>query len=330
MKFKLNKKATLGFFAEPENEKEELVVKISDEMINKSSEALEKNKWRGWSTYEERQRGIDIVKEAIAPIVEKYKTELQDEEIFNMLYDHNEDNNYHAENTALQELLGKESIPQVSFTKQSDEQDYTEVTKKGYTYDQLSEEAKSKVRVCIAQDDPFSDDPNFWDEEFQNILTQNYGEYNINIHDLNIKWDSYDRASVDLKQGKPWPAFKSILLECAKQVLKDLPTFQGKPELLDDWAAEAASDMYYSGSGYFETYAGLNDLDGYDGYGLSYKIGELCDEAYETSIEPVLESISRDFTNYVSKHQDYLYSDENARETCEANEYLFDENGNLI
>ena len=31
------------------------------------------------------------------------------------------DNNYHTENTALQELLGKESLPQVSFTKQSDE-----------------------------------------------------------------------------------------------------------------------------------------------------------------------------------------------------------------
>lgn len=110
-------KSTLGFFAKPENEKEELVLKIADEIIDKSSKALEDNNWNGWNTQEERQQGIDIVKKAIAPIVRKYKTELQDEEIFNMLYDHNEDNNYHTENRVLEELLGKGGKPQVCFTK---------------------------------------------------------------------------------------------------------------------------------------------------------------------------------------------------------------------
>ena len=88
--------------------------------------------------------------------------------------------------------------------------------------------------------------------------------------------------------------------------------------------------MYYSGSGYFETYAGLNDIDGHDGYGLSYKIGELCDEAYTTQIEPVLEDIASTFTKTVSDYKDYTYSDEYAQETCDANEYLFDEKGNLL
>lgn len=329
MKFKLNKKATLGFFAEPENEKEELVVKISDEMINKSSEALEKNKWRGWSTYEERQRGIDIVKEAIAPIVEKYKTELQDEEIFNMLYDHNEDNNYHTENTALQELLGKESLPQVSFTKQSDEQDYTEVTKKGYRFEQLSDEAKEKVKQWINQEDSW--DHETYIEEFSWILNRDFKEYTVTIQDLDWDFDNYNRCTVDLKQErKYWPAFSNILTECAKQVLKDLPKFKDNPEVLEDWSREAASDMYYDGNGRFDTYSGLVDIDGYDGYGLSYKISDLCDDAYEEKIKPVLEQIRTSFEKVVQDHIDYEWSDEYVQDTCEANEYLFDENGNLI
>lgn len=102
---KFDKKSKLGFFAEPENEVEQMVLDIADEIADKSFDALEKNEWKGWSTEEEHKKGIEIVKKAIAPIVEKYRTELEDEEVFNMLYDHNEDNNYHLENIALKDLL---------------------------------------------------------------------------------------------------------------------------------------------------------------------------------------------------------------------------------
>lgn len=140
-------KSKLGFFAEPENEKEELVLKISNEMVGKSSDALYKNKWTGWSTQEERQRGIDIVKEAIAPVVEKYKKELQDEEIFNMLYDHNEDNNYHTENRILEELLGKGNRPQICFTKT---QSSKKVTAENMTLDDIeAEDNKDEVQEEI-------------------------------------------------------------------------------------------------------------------------------------------------------------------------------------
>jgi len=212
----------------------------------------------------------------------------------------------------------------------SDENDYTTVTYKGYTYDQLSDKAKQKVRYWIADEDNFPGN-DYWDEEFSYILTNDYKQYNITMQEIDIEWDNYDRCSVDLKGGhKYWPAFKNIWVSCAKQVLKDLPTFQDKPELLEDWATEAASDQYYDGNGTFETYSGLNDIDGYDGYQLSYKISDLCAESFETEVEPVLKEIANKFEEAVEKYKDYIYSDEYARETCEANEYLFDENGNLI
>jgi len=199
--------------------------------------------------------------------------------------------------------------------------------KQKYTFDQLSKNAKQNVIDWIAEND--FNDQDYWNDEFQRILSTEFKSYEISINDLNINWDSYERASVGLKQGKIWPAFKTILVDCAKQVLKDLPTFQNKSETLDDWAAEAASDMYWD-NGYFTFYSGLSDIDGYDGYQLSEKIADLCNNAYEEKIEPILENISHTFTAAVSNYNDMLYSEQYAKEVCDANEYLFDENGYLL
>ena len=205
----------------------------------------------------------------------------------------------------------------------------TNITIKGYTFDQLSESAKNKVREWIAENEIYSTDEYYWNEEFSYILTEKYSDYNIMLHDLNVDWDSYGRCSVKLKQGKIWPAFESILVNCAKQVLKDLPTFHNKPELLEDWSRETGSDMYWD-NGYFTFYSGMNDIDGYDGYQLSEKIADLCNNAYEEQIEPVLQNIAHDFQKAVDDFNEYSYSDEFVKETCDANEYLFDENGNLL
>lgn len=210
----------------------------------------------------------------------------------------------------------------------SDENDYTTVTNKGYKYEQLSDEAKSNVRSWLNGDNLYWED--YFQEDLASFINEKLKSYNATSNDLKIDWDGYDRCTIDLKKGRSyWPAFDTILVDCAKQVLKDLPTFKEDPTLLEDWAREAASDMYYSG-GYFETYSGLNDIDGYDGYGLSYKISDLCTEAYEEKIKPILEDVSRDCTNFAEKQEEYFYSDEYAKETCDANEYLFDEDGNIL
>lgn len=104
---KYEKKSELGFNANPENEEEERVLEIANELENACFNAYKENKWNGWSTLEERQRGIDLAKKALAPLVEKYDKELSDDRFFKMLYRHNEDNNYHTENKALEELTGR-------------------------------------------------------------------------------------------------------------------------------------------------------------------------------------------------------------------------------
>lgn len=104
---KYEKKSELGFNANPENEEEERVLEIANELENACFNAYKANKWNGWSTPEERQRGIDLAKKALAPLVEKYDKELSDDRFFKMLYRHYEDNNYHTENKALEELTGR-------------------------------------------------------------------------------------------------------------------------------------------------------------------------------------------------------------------------------
>lgn len=212
----------------------------------------------------------------------------------------------------------------------SDENDYTTVTYKGYKYEQLSDNAKEKVRQWLNQEDDWSEQE--YKDEFSSILESKFKEYGITLQDIDYDFDNYNRCTkLDLKEGrKYWPAFKNILVECAKQVLKDLPKFVENPDILEDWATEAASDMYYDGNGRFDTYSGLVDIDGYDGYGLSYKISDLCDEAYENQIKPVLEKIQIAFEKAVNDHIDYQWSDEYAQEVCDANEYLFDEDGNVL
>ena len=62
----------------------------------------------GYSTPEEKQQMINIEVEAIKPIVQQYESQLLDEEIRQLVFDHLEDNNYHTTNNALEIILGKQ------------------------------------------------------------------------------------------------------------------------------------------------------------------------------------------------------------------------------
>ena len=117
--------------------------------------------------------------------------------------------------------------------------------------------------------------------------------------------------------------------ELQKQVLKDLPMFAKNSELLEDWATEAASDMYFQHD-HFEVYNGLNDIDDQDGMELSYTISDLCTKAYEEKVEPILSDIASDFEDILQKQEDYWYSDEYIKEECAVREILFDKDGNMV
>jgi hypothetical protein len=199
-----------------------------------------------------------------------------------------------------------------------------------YTFEELSPEAKEKVKYWLNE---FSD-PWWYNEVFpeeqKTVLAQKYSQYGITLDCLDIDWDRNNYCNVSLASGfKYWPAFKSTLVSCAKQVLQKLPRLKKDTERLDDWSNVAASDMYFVGD-HFEFYAGLNDIDDEDGYVLSEEISYLCSNAYEETMKPILDEIASDFNDIIQKQEEYLWSDEYAKGTCRANEYEFDKDGNVI
>ena len=199
-----------------------------------------------------------------------------------------------------------------------------------YKYEELSEDAKDKVRSYFSNNDHswFYEDQ--FPEEQEYILKEKYAQYNVERDNLDIEWDNYNRCTVNLKDKFAyWPAFKTIWVDCAKQVLKDLPMFAKDSELLEDWATEAASDMYFQHD-HFEVYSGLNDIDDQDGMELSYQISDLCTKAYEEKVEPILSDIASDFEDILQKQEDYFYSEQYVEDECAGREILFDEEGNIV
>ncbi|MCM1260693.1 MAG: hypothetical protein NC222_07050 [Staphylococcus sp.] len=106
--FKHMKKSSLGWNANPENLEEETVLDLANMLTNASDRALELNKFtEGYSTEEERSEMVRIQKEAIKPILEKYKKVFDENDyLYPMLYNHLEDINYHTLNSAIKELMG--------------------------------------------------------------------------------------------------------------------------------------------------------------------------------------------------------------------------------
>lgn len=107
MKFVKLVKSNVGFNAKPETPEEHIAVRIGNKIMSVADEALRKNKMNGYSTPEERHKSINIQAEAIKPIVQQYESQLLDEEIRQLVFDHLEDNNYHTTNDALEIILGK-------------------------------------------------------------------------------------------------------------------------------------------------------------------------------------------------------------------------------
>lgn len=321
----LTKKATVGYNAEPENMEEEVAIDLADELMSAANVALEKAGLLlgGYSGEEQRRQRVDVQKNAIEPLLKGRLKESIQGKVIDLIKEHLTDLNYHTLVSAIEEIMdGKQANKKVELNKKAEE--------KLYKYEELSEDAKDNVRSAFSEDDHSWWYEDLFPEEQEYLLKEKYAQYNVELDNLDIEWDNYNRCTVNLKDKFAyWDAFRTIWVDCAKQVLKDLPMFANNAELLEDWATEAASDMYFQHD-HFETYSGLNDIDGQDGMELSYKISDLCTKAYEDKVEPILSDIAGDFENILEKQEEYFYSEDYIKEECAVREILFDENGNMV
>ena len=97
-------KSSVGFNAKPENDKEQIAVKLGDKIMSLASMALdEADMNNGYGDSMERQQMVDIEKNAIQSYVLENKDAIRD--VYDLIYDHLEDNNYHTTNDALAQIL---------------------------------------------------------------------------------------------------------------------------------------------------------------------------------------------------------------------------------
>ena len=97
-------KSSVGFEAKPSNDKEAIAVKLGDNIMSIASMALdEADMNNGYSDEFEESKMIEIEKDAIKSFVLENKDAIID--VYNLIYDHLEDNNYHTTNDALAQVL---------------------------------------------------------------------------------------------------------------------------------------------------------------------------------------------------------------------------------
>ena len=97
-------KSSVGFNAKPENDKEQIAVKLGDKIMSLASMALDEADMNyGYGDALEKEEMVDIEKEAIKSFVLENKDAIKD--VYNLIYEHLEDNNYHTTNDALAQVL---------------------------------------------------------------------------------------------------------------------------------------------------------------------------------------------------------------------------------
>lgn len=97
-------KSSVGFNADPKDNKEIIAIKLGNTIMNIASMALDEADMNyGYGDSMERQQMVDIEKEAIKSFVLENKDAIKD--VYNLIYEHLEDNNYHTTNDALAQVL---------------------------------------------------------------------------------------------------------------------------------------------------------------------------------------------------------------------------------
>ena len=129
----LEKKATVGFFANPETEEEKIAIDLAEEIDARAEYILHRAGLleRGWQTEEQWRERVNVVKEAIKPLVEtKLKKYLDQPQVIDLVKEHLEDINSHATVWAIEEIInGKEqnlfnqANKRLNFDKKAAEED---------------------------------------------------------------------------------------------------------------------------------------------------------------------------------------------------------------
>lgn len=127
------KKATVGFFANPETEEEKIAIDLAEEIDARAEYILHRAGLleRGWQTEEQWRERVNVVKEAIKPLVEtKLKKYLDQPQVIDLVKEHLEDINSHATVWAIEEIInGKEqnlfnqANKRLNFDKKAAEED---------------------------------------------------------------------------------------------------------------------------------------------------------------------------------------------------------------
>jgi len=192
-----------------------------------------------------------------------------------------------------------------------------------YTYDQLDHAAQDRVRIWVNEND------DWWYEHI-------------------IDW----RKEEANKRG----AYINHVYFCASHTQGDYAAMEGQVDVIEwlcasDDASEAElgqrlqayrdKDLIWDDMATLQSGRGWQDitchLQGIDTDYITEEEDGVSPEQFSRDLEQVEEVFGQSIRNYnhdtlrmLYKELDYLYSDEYVKEMCEANEYLFDEYGNLI
>ena len=96
-------KSSVGWDAQPENDKEAMAVELGNKIMSIASKAINEAGINGYSSQQERQQMVEVQKNAIESFVLENKNDIKD--VYNLIYDHLEDNNFHTTNDALAQIM---------------------------------------------------------------------------------------------------------------------------------------------------------------------------------------------------------------------------------
>lgn len=124
----VEKKAKVGYNAEPENMEEEVAIELADELMSAANVALEKAGLLlgGYSGEEQRRQRVDVQKNAIEPLLKGRLKESIQGKVIDLIKEHLTDLNYHTLVSAIEEVMdSKQASKKVKLNKKAE--DITEI-----------------------------------------------------------------------------------------------------------------------------------------------------------------------------------------------------------
>lgn len=211
--------------------------------------------------------------------------------------------------------------------------DSEQESSKTYTFDELSPEAKE--RVINEEGDSYMEW--FWND-FQNdpstyIKPELITKYNLDLDILELGADTPGGSirtygTAELKSGFLHNSFSNIIRPIVERVVKEAAK-ESKyvANHLEDYIDLGCGDMYWD-SDYFAPYSGFSEIDDVP-FSLSDDIAEALNDEAVPQIKKALEEIADNITEVIDSNEEYAYSEDNARDMSEANQYKYNEDGSF-